>query len=238
MRATVLIALRELSETFESRAAALRLLAIVLVLPLVTLTFFIRPAVERAAEDPGRLAVLARVFLLQFGFVPMMMAVQGLAASFALEFEAGTLVPLLAAPVATLAIFWGKLTAALVTGVSMGWLSQGAFALFFRPVTGVSWPLGIEQVVLAGGFIVFAGLPLFAIAILLASRTRRVRVAQSSTSLVLLPFFVAVLFLGYRAASPAVIVLATVGTAWLAIAVFLIALAARMWNREELLSRP
>lgn len=237
MRALALIALRELSETFGSRGATLRVLLMVLFVPLAML-FLLRGGTERIAGDPVRLAQVARVGLLQSGFLPLMLAVPGVAVSFAVEFEAGTLVPLIAAPVPTWAIFWGKLAAAMVTGISLGWLALGAFVLLFQPVTGLPWPLGSIQVALMSALIAFASLPLLAAAIVLASRVRQVRAAAQSTSLFMFPVYVAVLLIGYRVSAAPLIAIVAVAGGWLLAALVFIGLGVRTWNREELLSRP
>lgn len=237
MRAAALIAMRELSETFESRSAALRLLVVTLALPLA-FTLLLRSAAERVAGDPGRFVQAARALQLQVGFMPVWMAVGGASVSFAAEFEAGTLVPLLAAPVPTRGIFWGKFAAYWLTGIGLTSLSQGVFILLFRPVSGLSWPLHPAQSAIVAGALLCASVPLLAAAIVLASRTRQVRAAQTGIAAFMLPAQLAAVLLAFRVSSTTPITVVAAGTAGLVLSVVLVAVGARMWNREELLGRP
>lgn len=233
-----LIARRELSETFGTRGNLARLALLVVGLPLIMLLLFIRPGLAREPADATRILQFVRILLLQFGFMPMGSAMLGAATSFALEFEAGTLIPLLATPVPTWAIFRGKLAVALTTGVSLGWLAQAVFVLSFQAITGFHWPLPLLHTALMAAIVGLGGVPLVAAATLVGSRVRRVRPAQQFASLIFLPVFIAVLTAAYRVSSASVTVFTSVALLWLMAGVVLIVLGERTWEREELLSRP
>jgi ABC-type Na+ efflux pump permease subunit len=169
--------------------------------------------------------------------LPASAAVNVAATAFAIEFETGTIIPLLAAPISTYAIFWGKSVAALALGSALAWTGQGLLWGLYRPLVGLPWPLGGGETAALIAIAPLILLPPIAAAILMGSRARRVRAAQAGISLVSVPLVIGSVFLAIRLRS---ITLASTWTellAWAAIAALLITIGVRGWNREELLAR-
>ncbi len=235
MNAFRLIAARELSDALGARALV-RFLAFGIAIPLIFLGA-LRVQAERPAVGLRQRVEAARAFLIYLDVLPASAAVNVAATAFAVEFESGTIVPLLATPIATAAIFWGKCLASLALGSVLAWLGQGLLWALYRPLIGIPWPLGAEETTALVALAPVFMLPPIAASILMGSRAQRVRAAQAGISLVSIPLVVGSVFLAIRLRSATLASSWPELLGWAVLAMLLIALGVRRWNREELLAR-
>lgn len=237
MRTMSLILRRELAETFGGRGRAARLILLGVALPVI---FLLLLRSQAASPDYGaaRLAAATTAIYAQMGIMPLSAAMAAAATAFAGEFEAGTIIPLLASPVSTSAIFGGKFLSALVSGVALGWCAQGALFALFTPITDRPWPLGLAATLIFPAAVPVFILPFVAGAMALGSRARRVKTAQTNSSLAFIAILSAVLFVAFRRPAIGVPVIAWAAAGWLAFGGVLLAAGIRLWDRENVLSHP
>jgi ABC-type transport system involved in multi-copper enzyme maturation permease subunit len=237
MRTIRLIAGKELSDLFGSRAKGIRMLLIAGILP-VFLLIGLRIQAARPDYDAARLPASLLVAFVQVGVLPLIVSMGIASTSFASEVESGTIVPLLASPARTSAIFGGKLVAAMSTGVALAWLAQGLLYLLFSPVVGRPWAVPSGLTLLVAASVPVSMFPLVALTMVVASRARRVRTAQTNSNLASLAVLVIATLVTLRRPMLTLALVAAVGVAWTIGGAVLLAVGIRMWDREELLSRP
>jgi ABC-2 type transport system permease protein len=261
MRLAAVVLEKELLELRRSPALLLSMISLpltVVLMPVGLYAWLVRAAPDQAVEflrdlydvspEGGKAAALASLlaknwlpmFLVLPIFLPILIAAQSVGG----ERERRTLEPLLATPVGTLEIILGKSVAAVVPSVLLTWAAAALFCggidLLARPLlpSGVPLPLPDGQWLFATA-VLSPLLALFgnAIAVVLSSVVADPRAAQNLAGMTVVPLLgglVAQLagrvslgwgFYGLLAAGALV---ADVG---------LIALAARVFDRERLLTR-
>jgi ABC-type transport system involved in multi-copper enzyme maturation permease subunit len=237
VRTVSLITRRELGEVFEGRGRVGRLILLGVALPLIFL-LLLRSQAASPEYTTDRLRSAVRAIYAQMGIMPLSAAMAAAATSFATEFEAGTIIPLLAAPAPTSAVFWGKFLSAFITGVSLGWFAQGAFLVLFSPLTQRAWPVSASATFLISAAIPVFTLPFVAGAMALGSRARRVKAAQTNSSLAFVVILAAVLLVVFRRPPISASLIAWAVAGWLGFGVLLLTIGIRLWDREEVLGHP
>ncbi|MGH2348990.1 MAG: ABC transporter permease [bacterium] len=214
----------------------MRMVLIAGILP-VFLLIGLRIQLARPDYDAARLPASLLVSFVQVGVLPLIVSMGIASTSFAAEFESGTIVPLLASPARTSGIFYGKLVAALSTGVGLAWLAQGLLFVLFNPVVGRPWavPSGLTLMLAAG--VPVAMFPLVVLTMVVASRATRVRTAQTNSNLASLAVLVVATLVTLRRPMLTLAVVAAAGAIWTICGIALLAAGIRRWDREELLGR-
>lgn len=212
------------------------MLLLVGMLPVLTLVI-LRLQLARPDYDIARLPTGVLVSFMYTGILPLNFSMGMAALSFASEFESGTIVPLLAAPVRTSAIFAGKLLAALAAGIGLAWFSQGLLFGLFSPILNRPWPVPSSVTLLMAAGVPVLAFPLVAMTMVLGSRARQARTAQANSTLAFLAVLAVSLLIAWRRPplTPPVVAAAALGG--LAGGAVLLAVGMRLWDREELLSR-
>lgn len=168
---------------------------------------------------------------------PYIAGLQAALTAFVGEREHGTLGPLLATPLANVSIFAGKLLGAayipsFVTSVI-------GFIAFFGILHGKAGdPLRVvkhgtltETIALS----LVAGFAMVALGLLFGSKAKSVRGAQAITAVVVFPVIVGVQLLALLVDEPSAMVAWSVLAGLIVVIIGGLALAARVWNREEAL---
>lgn len=244
MRHAWTIARRELADVRHDRGTLVTAAFFVLVMPLILVFTSIRPAaheVERAAAPDARraLSLLLPVFMMQVGFLPLFVGVNVAATAFAGERENGTLEPLVATPVASEAIFAGKLMAAAIPAFGASLMAQVIYLVGVLLLAGESALREMPRnLTLAMGLLVFLTLfVLLGVELIVASRVATVRAAQQYGALISLPIFFGAMFWAFkiRDLGVALITATMVGSAVAAAVALLI--GAKTWRREAVVAR-
>ena len=198
-------------------------------------------SVKAASPMAALVAVLARNWLPMFLVLPIFLPILLAAQSIGGERERRTLEPLLATPVSTLEIIVGKSVAALLPAVAITWL---AAALFCLGVDLVAWPhlhafplpdfpWLFASVVLSPLLSLFGN----ALAVVVSARVIDPRAAQNIAATTVVPLLglLVVQLAGRISLGPWFYLAFALGAALADVA--LIALAVRLFDREELLTR-
>ncbi len=240
LRLLWLIARRGARESLRDRMTLIVSLAFALGLPLVVLLAAVR--LQIAASDPGDPAVLGlslATFLYLLGLAPTSGAIGIACGQFAGEGEAGSLAPLLASPASNIAIFGGKILAALLPTLVFAAIADLTYLIGLTVGYG---PERLRLLPLAPAALLIVLVPATAlfsatVASLVSSRVRTFNTAQQISGLILTPLtggLVAGVFIVQRAGA---LGLGAFVVALLALDVLLIVVGARTWRREEVLGR-
>ncbi len=239
LRLLWLIALRGARESLRDRLTIVVNLVFALGLPIVLLLTVVRLQIAVSGPDDAALGSSLALFLFLLGLAPTTGAVGIACGQFAGEAESGSLAPLLASPASNVAIFGGKILAAVLP------------TLFFAAIADLTYLIGLavgygpERVrllppALAAALLVLVpATALFSatIASLVSSRVRTFNTAQQISGLVLTPLtglLVAAVFVAQRAGAFG---LGGVVVALVALDALLIVVGAATWRREEVLAR-
>jgi ABC-2 type transport system permease protein len=258
--ARVLLA-KELLELRRSPVLLLSMISLpltIVLMPLGLYAWLTRAAPEQAVDflrdlygisaAGGKAAALASLmaknwlpmFLVLPIFLPILIAAQSVGG----ERERRTLEPLLATPVSTLDIILGKSVAAVVPSVALTWISAtifcGGIDLIAAPLLppGVSPPLPDAQWLFATA-VLSPLLALFgnAIAVVLSSVVADPRAAQNLAGMTVVPLLGGLVAQLAGRVSLGWTFYWTLAVSALVADVLLIALAARVFDREKLLTR-
>ena len=257
MRAAIFIVRKELLELRRSPVLLLSMTSLpltVVVVPVALLAWLAHAAppqamywlqdlygVKSASPMAGLVEVLAKNWLPMFLVLPIFLPILLAAQSIGGERERRTLEPLLATPVTTLEIIIGKSVAALLPAVAITWL---AAALFCLGVDAVAWP-HLHALPLPDFAWLFASLvlsPLLslfgnAMAVVVSARVVDPRAAQNIAATTVVPLLglLVVQLAGRISLGQWFYLSFAVGA--LVADIALIALAVRLFDREELLTR-
>ncbi|HEX5503988.1 MAG TPA: ABC transporter permease [Thermomicrobiales bacterium] len=241
LRALLLIARRAALEALRDRATLLMNLFFSLVFPIAMVVWVIRPlaAQASASDQPGALGPLLAIYLMLVGVLPATSAVGIASGQFAGEKEQGSLTPLLASPASNVAIFGGKVLAAVIPGLLFAVVAEVVYvaglALVVGPTTARALPLALALVVVAlvPAFAVFAA----TVASLISSRVRTFNTAQQIGGVVLVPLYGLLSVLTGKIGSWGAAGLAAAVAGLVVADIALTLVSAATWRREEVLAQ-
>lgn len=241
LRALLLIARRAALEALRDRATLLMNLFFSLVFPIAMVVWVIRPlaAQASASDQPGALGPLLAIYLMLVGVLPATSAVGIASGQFAGEKEQGSLTPLLASPASNVAIFGGKVLAAVIPGLLFAVVAEVVYvaglALVVGPTTARALPLALALVVVAlvPAFAVFAA----TVASLISSRVRTFNTAQQVSGFALIPLWGVVIGLGFQLQDWGTLAVVAMVVVLGIIDLALTVASAKTWRREEVLSK-
>lgn len=238
-RALWLIARRGALESLRDRMTIVVSLLFSIGLPTVIVNTVVRFQV--ALSGPGDEAALGQalaIYFLMLGLAPTTGAVGIACGQFAGEKEAGSLAPLLASPASNVAIFGGKILAAVLPTLIFAIVAEIVFVVNLLILIGVAGvrllpaDLSLAMVALVPALAIFSA----TIAALVSSRVRTFNTAQQISGLVLAPFTAILAGIAFNMPRLGTVGLFTVVAALFALDLLLTILAARTWRREEVLA--
>jgi ABC-type Na+ efflux pump permease subunit len=219
---------RELRALLQDRRSVTMMVIFGLVLPIV----IAEGALGSRGKAPAVLAILTEVLVF-----PYIAGLQAALTAFVGEREHGTLGPLLATPLTNVSIFAGKLLgAAYVPSLATSAIGLIAFISFLHgkasdPFKVVAHGVLIETVVLS----LIAGFTMVMLGLLLGSKSKSVRGAQAITAVVVFPVIFGVQVLAQVVLNHRPWIAWAVMVGLVVAMVASLALAGRIWNREEAL---
>jgi ABC-2 type transport system ATP-binding protein len=230
------IARRAAAESLNDRLTRLMNLVFALVVPIGLVALVIRPPLRvDSSLMPGQLTF----YLLVIGMMPAVGAVGVAAGQFAGERERGVLTPLLAAPASNLAIFGGKVLGSILPPLGY---SVIALTMYLVSITVVLGPAALEtlpidlsvtMVLLLATVTCLAAI----LGTLVSSRVRTYNAAQQVAGILLIPVWAAMFAVAFRLDQWGSVGLVAAVGGTLLLDVVLLAIAARTWRREEVLSQ-
>jgi ABC-2 type transport system ATP-binding protein len=230
-----LIARRAALESLNDRLTRLMNVFFALVAPIVLLVLVVRPLVTASSNLT---ATVLPFYLLVIGMMPAIGAVGIAAGQFAGEKERGVLTPLLASPASNLAIFGGKVLGSILPPLLYSVVAEVIY------VGGIVVLLGPERLLLPPALsvamllLVPAATCLAAIVgTLVSSRVRTFNAAQQTAGILLIPLWAGLFGFALRLQDLGTLALAAVVGGLVLLDAGLIALGARTWQREEVLSQ-
>ena len=194
-----------------------------------------------ALSAPGEEAALGQalaIYFLMLGLAPCSGAVGIACGQFAGEKEAGSLAPLLASPASNLAIFGGKILAAVLPALIFATVAEVTFVVNLLALIGTAGvrllpgDLSLAMLAMVPGVAIFTS----TIGSLVSSRVRTFNTAQQISGLVLAPFTGSLALLAFRLPHVGTLGLVAVIVGIFALDALLIVIAARTWRREEVLA--
>ncbi len=181
-----------------------------------------------------------RQFLLMFLMVPILGALSIATYSIVGEKQSRTLEPLLATPITTTELLWGKSLAAALPATLLTWITFGLYVLGMRALSPppvlphVANPVGLGLIFLIGPLVAILSLGL---GVVVSSRAKDPRTAQQIGVILILPLMA--LFImqmrGFFLLSFRWIVIGAL--ALLALDVIVLKIGARLFQRETILTR-
>jgi ABC-2 type transport system ATP-binding protein len=231
-----LIARRAAVESLNDRLTRVMNILFVLVVPIALVVLVIRPL---DSLDSSALASQLPFYLLVVGMMPAVGAVGIAAGQFAGERERGVLTPLLASPASNVAIFGGKVLGSILPPLIYAAIAETIYllgvAIVLRPAALALLPVGlsIAMLLLVPTVTCLAAI----VGTLVSSRVRTYNAAQQVAGILLIPLWAGMFTLAFRLDEwgDLGLMVAVVGT--LVLDVVLVAIAARTWRREEVLSQ-
>lgn len=234
------IARRGALESLRDRTTLLMGLIFTLALPLGMVLGIIRPlAEEHTAGAQEAVGTVIALYLLLAGLLPSNAAVGIAAGGFAGEKEKGNLTPLLASPASNLAIFGGKILAAVLPALLFSTIGEALYLLEIALFVGANWlallppVLTLSMVALVPAFSVLGA----TVASLISSRVRTFNAAQNISSLLVTPVTVVLFTITLQISAWGSVALIVSVAAIIALDLALIWLGATTWRREEVLAR-
>ncbi len=239
LRTLLLIARRGALEALRDRMTLGVSLLFALGLPILLLLTVVR--IQVATSAPGDEVALGRslaIYFLLLGLAPTTGAVGIACGQFAGEKESGSLAPLLASPASNVAIFGGKILAAVLPALGFAAIAECLYLGGLLTLVGVA-RLRLPGVLSLALLALVPAIALFTatVASLVSSRVRTFNSAQQISGLALAPFsaaFAVLAFLLPRFATPGLI---AVVTGMFALDALLAFIAATTWRREEVLAQ-
>ena len=231
-----LIARRAAMESLNDRLTRLMNVFFALVAPVVLLVLVIKP-LQTAA--PELIATVLPFYVLVIGMLPAVGAVGIAAGQFAGETERGVLTPLLASPASNLAIFGGKVLGSVLPPVLYSAIAEaiyiGGIAVLLGPeqLALVPPPLSVAMLLLVPSATCLAAI----VGALVSSRVRTYNSAQQIAGILLVPLWAVLFGVAFRLEGWGNLGLAVVVGGLVLLDVVLIVIAARTWQREEVLSQ-
>lgn len=239
LRSLWLIARRGALESLRDRMTILVSLLFAFGLPILIVQTAVRFQV--ALSVPGEEAALGQalaIYFLMLGLAPCSGAVGIACGQFAGEKEAGSLAPLLASPASNIAIFGGKILAAVLPALLFAIVAEVTFLINLLALIGVAGvrllpgDLSLAMLAMVPGVAIFTA----TVGSLVSSRVRTFNTAQQISGLVLAPFTGSLAILAFRLPRVGTLGLLVVVVGIFALDALLIVIAARTWRREEVLA--
>jgi ABC-2 type transport system ATP-binding protein len=232
----LLIAWRAALESLSDRMTRLMNGFFALLAPIALLLLVVKPLESASSELT---ASVLPFYLLVIGMMPAVGAVGIAAGQFAGEKERGVLTPLLASPATNLSIFGGKVLGSVAPPVLYSIAAEAVY------IAGIAVFLGADRLVLLPAWLSIALVLLVPAATCLAaivgtlvsSRVRTFNAAQQISGIVLIPLWAVLFALAFRLEEWGNVGMFGAVAAVVVIDVALIVLAARTWQREEVLSQ-
>jgi len=236
MAALWLIAWRAAVESLSDRLTRLMNFLFVVVAPIALVLLVVRPL---STLDSSFLASQLPFYLLVIGTMPAVGAVGIAAGQFAGERERGVLTPLLASPASNLAIFGGKVLGSILPPLVYAAIALLIYLVCLAIVLGTDalallpLNLSVAMLLLVPTVTCLAAI----VGTLVSSRVRTYNAAQQVAGILLIPLWAGLFALAFRLDEwgDMALIVAVGGTLLLDVA--LIAIAARTWRREEVLSQ-
>jgi ABC-2 type transport system permease protein len=175
------------------------------------------------------------MFLMMPGFIPTLVAAYAIVG----EKKLNTLEPLLASPVSTLDIFFGKVLSSLIPTIAITWIAFAIFCVFFNLVTYdiLGSYLMPDQLWLLAMFLLA---PLFALmsvtaSTIVSSKTRDIRSAEHASVVFMIPISALLIgpFIGLFFLETSIILM--LAFTILVVDVLLIIAGVKLFNRENIL---
>lgn len=240
LRLLWLIALRGARESLRDRMTIVVSLVFALGLPIALLLTAVR--LQIAVSDPRDPAALGgglALFLFFLGLAPTTGAIGIACGQFAGEAESGSLAPLLASPASNVAVFGGKILAALLPTLLFAAIADLTYLIGLTVGYGPERLRLLPPVLALTLLLLVPATALFSatVASLVSSRVRTFNTAQQISGLVLTPLtglLVAAVFVAQQAGA---LGLGGVVVALCALDALLIVVGAATWRREEVLAR-
>ncbi len=228
--------------------------ALVILIPLIDPSGWNDRNVQRMAELLGRAEpdlrrvdpllvfhiYIFRQFILMFLLIPILGALSIATYSIVGEKQNRTLEPLLATPIRTTELLWGKSLAAALPATLLTWITFGLYVLLMRALSPagvlahVVNPVGLSLIFLIGPLVAVLSLGL---GVIVSSRAKDLRTAQQIGVLLILPIM-ALFIMQMRG-----FFLLSAQWVWLGAAVLLaldvivLKIGARLFQRETILTR-
>ena len=230
------IAWRAAVESLSDRLTRLMNFLFVVVAPIALVLLVVRPL---STLDSSFLASQLPFYLLVIGTMPAVGAVGIAAGQFAGERERGVLTPLLASPASNLAIFGGKVLGSILPPLVYAAIALLIYLVCLAIVLGTDalallpLNLSVAMLLLVPTVTCLAAI----VGTLVSSRVRTYNAAQQVAGILLIPLWAGLFALAFRLDEwgDMALIVAVGGTLLLDVA--LIAIAARTWRREEVLSQ-
>jgi len=240
LRLLWLIALRGARESLRDRMTIVVSLVFALGLPIALLLTAVR--LQIAVSDPHDPAALGgglALFLFFLGLAPTTGAIGIACGQFAGEAESGSLAPLLASPASNVAVFGGKVLAALLPTLIFAAIADGTYLIGLTVGYGPERLRLLPPALAAALLVLVPATALFSakVASLVSSRVRTFNTAQQISGLILTPLsglLVGAVLVAQGAGVPGLVGIVVV---LLALDLLLIVVGARTWRREEVLAR-
>jgi ABC-type Na+ efflux pump permease subunit len=235
-RALWLIARRAAVESLNDRLTRLMNILLAVVAPVTLVALIIRPLLTL---DPALLAGQLPLYLLVVGLMPSVGAVGIAAGQFAGERERGVLTPMLASPASNLAIFGGKVLGSILPPLAYSLIAVVIYLLgllvLLGPTAFAALPFGLSaaMVLLVPTVTCFAAI----VGTLVSSRVRTYNAAQQVAGILLIPLWAGLFTVALRLDSWGNLGLIAAVASTLLLDLLLVAVAARTWRREEVLSQ-
>jgi ABC-2 type transport system permease protein len=186
-----------------------------------------------------RLALLSS-FLVLFQMIPMVVPLSIASHSIVGEKQNRSLEPMLATPIRTGELLFGKALAAAVPGVLATWLGYGLFVIGARFVVDeksfhnlILSPMWLVSIAVLAPLLTMLTVGL---SIIISSRVRDASTAQQVGSLMLLPLIGILVGQMLGVLNSSARVLAIIAFLLLILDIFVLALAVRLFKREEILT--
>jgi ABC-type Na+ efflux pump permease subunit len=244
MRRAWLVARKDIKEAFGRRAMMLRMGVVSLLLPVfygVLTGREIGDAVQRHQPVGAALGGTIPLFAAIVAVVGAMLAITITAHAIAGEREWRTIEALLATPTSDLEIFAGKVLAALLPAVVMGY---GGGLLFFGSarLTAGAAATGSAPGMLAAAKVIALGVPvcatiLAAIGVIVSARCATAASAQQISGLAVMPVLGLIIYAGLKLSQWSAPVLLLLLAGMLVLCAALLLLGAKSLGREELIAR-
>jgi ABC-type Na+ efflux pump permease subunit len=234
-----LIGRRAALESLRDRMTLIMSVFFAVVMPIGLLLVLLRPIASDPAVDSDALGGMLTFYLLIVGLAPAVSAVGIAAGQFAGEKERGVLTPLLASPASNVAIFGGKVLGAIMPPLGYAVIGELVYLLGIAVVLGPARVILISPVLAAAMLCLVPEITALAatVASLISSRVRTFNSAQQLAGLALIPVWGVVFGLVFRVSDwgPGGLIALLLGL--LILDVVLVAVAAAIWRREEVLSQ-
>jgi uncharacterized membrane protein SpoIIM required for sporulation/ABC-type transport system involved in multi-copper enzyme maturation permease subunit len=227
---------REIRDTLRDWRIVIPIVILVITFPI--LANWVADRGITFVQQYGADLIVERLYpflMLVVGFFPSTFSLVIGLETFVGEKERRSLEPLLTTPLTDLQLYLGKLLAATLPPVFASYLGMGAYMLMMR--LSVGWAPTLDLAVLAFGLATVKAVLMVSAAVVVSSQSTSVRAANLVASFIIVPMAILLqveaallLFAQHRA-------LWLIALALVIVAILLVRLGIRLFNRENLLGR-